>query len=35
MLSPNTAEKNPVGHDDPSGEIENGLLVESLLISMN
>ena len=35
MLSPNTAVNNPVGHDDLSGEIENGLLVESPLISMS
>ncbi len=35
MLSPNTAVNNPVGRDDLAGEIENGLLVESPLISMN
>lgn len=35
MLSRNTAVNNSVGHDDLSGEIENGLLVESPLISMN
>ena len=35
MLSPNTAVNNPVGLDDLSGEIENGLLVKSSLISIN
>ena len=35
MLSPNTAVNNPVGLDDLSGEIENGLLVKLSLISIN
>jgi len=34
MLYRNTAVNNSVGHDDLSGEIENGLLVESAFISM-